>query len=87
MYVNYPLNRDYRFVKTMNTKNKLLKFATCNLTFKKSLCSDMHYPTPDIWAKFEFNRPVVIGQLRSKDISTDDGQTDGRTDIVSEDIK
>ena len=44
----------------------------------------MHYPTPDIYVEFEINRCVsYIVQLRSKDISTDDG----RTDIVNDDIR
>ena len=37
---------------------KLHKIATCNSNFKKSLFSDMLYPTPDIYAKFEINRPI-----------------------------
>ena len=62
------------------------------MTLEKSLLSDMHYPTPNNLAEFEINRPVSYTAIantakqRSKDISTDDGKTDERTDITSDDI-
>ena len=82
MYVKYQLNRDNRFVKTVITKKnlKLHKFATCNTNFKKSLFSDMHYPTPDILPTWRPIGMLVIVQLRSKDISTEDGRTNRHRD-------
>ena len=59
MHVKYQLNQDNRFVKNREHKKiKLHKFATCNSNFEKSLLSDMHYPTPDIYVEFEINRLV-----------------------------
>ena len=50
MHAKYQLNRDNNYAKNREHKKliKLLKFATCNLNLKKSLLSEMHYPTPDI---------------------------------------
>ena len=94
MYVKYHLNRDKRFIKIVNTKKyiKLHKFATRNTNFKKNRSSQTCIARPSI---FRPNlKPIcmlVIVQPRSKDISTDDGQTDrqtdGRTDIASDDIR
>ena len=82
------LKRDNRFVKTVHTKkiNKLHKFASCNLNFEKSRLSDMHYPTPDIYVKFEINWPVSYSATAFQSISYErrtDRQTDGRTDIAN----
>ena len=89
MHVKDPLNRDNRFVKTVITKKiKLHKFATCNSNFEKSLLSDMHYPTPDICVEFKTNRLVSYSGTAFQNIfSTNDGQTDGRTDIASDNIR
>ena len=93
MHVKYPLNRDNRFVKTVITKKilKLHKFATCNSNFEKSLLSDMHYLTPDICVEFETNRLVSYSGTAFQIIffyeRRTDGQTDGRTDIASDNIK
>ena len=45
MHVKYQLNRDKRFVKTVNTKNKLncMNLQLPIAIFKKSTLSDMHY--------------------------------------------
>ena len=96
MYVKYQLNRNNRFVKTVITKKKfkLHKFTTCNSNFETKLLSDMHYPTPDNWAKFEINRHVSYTATafqrnfhrRRTDRQTD-RQTDGRTDIASDNIR
>ena len=88
MYVKYQLNRNNRFVKTVTTKIiKLHKFTTCNSNFETKLLSDMHYPTPDRYAKFEINRSVSYRATafqryfyRRRTDGRTDGQTDGRTD-------
>ena len=48
LYVKCHQNQYNRFVKTVNTKIKLHKFANFNLNLEKSLVSDMHFPTPAI---------------------------------------
>ena len=55
MHVKYQRNRDKRFVKTVNTKNK---FNCMNLQlpiafFKKSTLSDMHHRKTYMYIKFQ----------------------------------
>ena len=62
----------------------------CNLSsnFKKSRLSNMHCPLTDSQADFEINRPVRYRNTAKKIFPrTTDGQTDGRTDIASDDIR
>ena len=50
----------------------------------------MHYPTPDIYVEFEINRCVSYSATafqRYFHRRRTDGQTDRRTDIVSDDIR
>ena len=82
MHVKYQLNRDKRFVKIVNIKNKL----NCNSNFEKLILSDMHHPIPNICVEFETYRLVSYSGtafqsifLRATDRRTD-AQTDRRTD-------
>ena len=53
------------------------------MNFKKSLLSVMHYPTPDIYAKFQTNRHVSYSATafqRYFHRRRTDRQTDRRTD-------
>ena len=77
MHVKYQLNRDKRFAKTVNTKNKLI---CINLQLEIGIKNIRSFQTC-ITRPLIF-RPnlrsiglLVILQPRSKDISTDDGQT------------
>ena len=68
MYVKYQLNRDNRN-RDHKKQLKLHKFVTCNTNFKKSLLSDMHYPT----SIFRPNlRPIGVPKIFPQ---TTDGQT------------
>ena len=88
MHINFKQNRVSRSVKTVHTNLfaiycKLHKFATCNKNFEKSRLWDLHYPLTDIQANFEINRSVRYQIKRKKILTqTDDGQTDGRTDVA-----
>ena len=79
MHVKYQLNWDNRFVKTVNTKKKLHKFATRNSNLEKVFLSDMHYPTPDTWTNLRSIGLLVIVQPNTKVIPTSDRQTEGQT--------
>ena len=88
MYINFHQNQVSRTVKTVHTNifannSKLHKFANCNLNFEKSLISDMDHLILHISADFKINRlGRSLIEPRSKDISTDDGQTDIASDNI-----
>ena len=89
MYDKYQLNRNNRFVKTVITKKNLncinsqLAIRTSKPNFFQTCISRPPIDRPNLRSI----GLLVIVQPRSKDISTDDGQTDGRTDIASDDIR
>ena len=75
MYVKYQLNRNNRFVKTANKKNKLHKIATYNSNFEKSLLSAMHHSASICKPNWKRIDLIDIVQPFTKIISTSDGQT------------
>ena len=82
MYNNFQQNRVHGSVITVYT-NLFAKIANCNLNFKKSGISDMHYPLTDIQAHFEINRPVryqVTAKINYFHRRQADRRTDGQTD-------
>ena len=93
MYVKYQLNRNNRFVKTVITKKN---FNCINSQLAIRISKPNFFQT--CITRPPIDRPnlrsigmLVIVQPRSKEISTDDGrtdrQTDGRTDIASDNIR
>ena len=81
MHVKYQLNRDNRFVKTVNTKKlfKLYKNWQRAIRISKNRFFQTCI-TPIIGPNLRSIGMSVRLQPCSKDISTDDGQTDGRHD-------
>ena len=82
MYVKYQLNRNNRFVKTVITKNNLncINSQLAIRISKPNFFQTCITPPPIIGPNLRSIGMLVILQPRSKDISTDDGQTDRRTD-------
>ena len=83
MHVKYQLNRDKRFVKTVNTKNNLncIKLQLAIQISKNCFFQTCITESPIIGPNLRSIGMLVILQPRSKDISADAyGQTDGRTD-------
>ena len=64
MHINYQQYRASRSVKTcpqLYAKiGKLHKFLSCHKDFEKLLILEIHYPTTDIYVKFEFNQPLDL---------------------------
>ena len=85
MYVKYQLNWNNGFVKTVITKKKLncinsqLAIRISEPNFFETCIT----PPPIDRPNLRSIGLLVIVQPRSKDISTDDGRTDGQTSRVT----